>query len=81
MCFMLSVWVSSLWLLGSSSPDVYQLGLKQTNTPSSGKVESEWSHTSVPPYAFMMFTGTTLHCLRVSYFTKGISCYPNSSFL
>lgn len=36
---MLSVRVSSLWLLGSSSPGVHQLGLKWTNTPpSSGKV-------------------------------------------
>jgi len=71
---MLSVWVTSLWLLGFSSPGIYQLGLKRTNTlPSSGKVESDWSHTSVPPYAFMMCTGTTLPCPRVSYFTKGIS--------
>ena len=51
MCFMLSVRVSSLWLLGSSSPGVYQLGLKRTKTPPScGKVESGWSHTSVPPW-------------------------------
>jgi len=74
MCFILSVRVPSVWLLGSSStPGVYQLGLKQTKTPpSSGKVESEWSHTSIPPCAFMMCTGTTLPCLRVSYFTKGV---------
>ena len=82
MCFVLSVWVSSLWLLGSSSPGVNQLGLKWTNTPlSSAKVESEWSHISVPRYAFMMCKGTTLPCLRVCYFTKGNYFCSNISFV
>jgi len=70
LCYLSGFLLYGCW--GSSSPGVYQLGLKRTKTPPiSGKVESEWSHTSVPPCAFMMCTGTTLPCLRVSYFTKG----------
>jgi hypothetical protein len=79
---MQSVWMPSLWLLGFLSTGIKQLGLYLTNTPpSSAKIESEWSHISVPPYAFMMRTGTTLPCLLVSYFTKGFPCYLNISFV